>query len=676
MVPASTSPSTLIELLWRRLAESPARELYRFFAEGGTERVHELSVEDLARRARAVASALHACTRPGDRILLVCPPGLDFVPALFGCLVAGRIAVPAPLPDRDRPDVGRLRLRSIAEDASVAAVLGVSGTERTSSDVLDRATWLAVDELPDAPAGPRSDDPVVAPGDVAWLQYTSGSTGSPRGVIVTHANVLANCEEIALAYTFGSDSVLVSWVPTHHDLGLVYAVVMPLFAGFQAVLTSPLSFVQRPARWMQIASQVGATHTIAPNFGFDLAAARTTAADRAGLDLSRLGTLLNGGEPIRRASEARFAELYAGCGLAHGALSHSYGMSETTAKITAEHAGHRGRFAWLDAQALERGFVRDAASRDRGTAVAGNGTVAGSARLAIVDAESNTLAAPDQVGEVWVCGPSVGRGYWNRPNDTAEVFEASLVGGPDTRWLRTGDLGFVRNGELYVTGRQKDLVIVRGENHHPHDIEWSVDGSHPALRPGSPVAFAVDVSDGEALGVVVEVYPDRLRDPEEVFGAVRDAVGRHGLSAAVLALVPPGGLAKTSSGKRQRQLVRRELAAGTLPVLARFDAAAADRAVLDGVDLPAVVRSARPTDRAAVLLLHTRHLVAGLVGLRLGEVDGHRPLKELGLDSITQIEMVEQLGTRLGIELPGSTVRDFPTLSGIAGAAVALMDVE
>jgi nonribosomal peptide synthetase protein BlmVI len=363
--------------------------------------------------------------------------------------------------------------------------------------------------------------------------------------------------------------------------------------------------------------------------------------------------------------------MWSGSGFDPAALSHSYGMAEGTAKITAERPGRRGTFAWLDAAALERGLVRDASPGARGVAVAGNGITAGETRVAIVDPESGKRAAPDRIGEIWVSGPSVGRGYWGRPEETEVAFGARIRGEGDRTWLRTGDLGFVRDGQLFVSGRQKDLIIVRGENHHPHDIEWSVRDCHPALRPGSLVAFAVDTEDGEALGLVAEVYPEQLGDPEVVFGALRDAVAGHGLAAALLALAPPGSIEKTSSGKPRRQEIRRLLTEDELPVLARFDAGRPDRSVLRDVDLPAVLRATRDADRGGVLLLHARQLAAGMLGLPLAAVDGARPLKELGLDSITQIEMIEQLAARLGIELPGSTVRDHPTLAGVTKAALA-----
>ncbi len=659
---------TLGDLLAYRLRRSPDRVLYRFTGE----QADLLTVGTLAARANAIAARLAAVTRPGDRALLLYHSDLEFVPALFGTILAGRVAVPSSLPDPDRPRVGLSRMHAVADDARPAVVLTRSDVPRAASPVLDAIPWIATDDLTDVKeppkVGPASVDPEK---DAVWLQYTSGSTGRARGVIVTHANALANCREIDEAYAFDEDSVIVSWVPTHHDLGLMYGVLMPLYAGCICCSMAPASFVQRPARWMELAAEVGATHTMSPNFGFDLAARRGGLAKGRKIDLSKLRIALNGGEPIRRGTEERLAEVLRGTGFDPAAISHSYGMAETTAKITAELPGKSGRFAWLDRAALQRGLVRDAAPDGRGVAVAGNGVTVGTTEIALVDPETCVRAVPDTVGEIWVAGPCVGKGYWDRPAETEATFHARILGEGDRSWLRTGDLGFVRDGELYISGRHKDVIIVRGENHHPHDVEWSARDCHPAIRQGSVVAFAVDAEDGEALGLVAEVYTEQVGDPEAVFGAIRDAISGHGIAPAVLALSPPGALEKTSSGKPRRQEVRRLLAAGALPILARFDVRATEGSVLDGVDLSAVLRAARETDRPGVLLLHLRHLVAGMLGLPLYAVDGSRPLKELGLDSITQIEMIEQLASRLGIDLPGSTVRDHPTLGAVTKAALA-----
>jgi len=663
---ASPDVRTLGDLLTDRLQRSADRVLYRFTGE----QPDFLTVGTVAARANAIAARLATVTRPGDRVLLLYHSDLEFVPALFGTILAGRIAVPAPLPDPDRPRVGLSRLHAVADDARPAVVLTRSEVPRTSSAVLDAVPWIATDDLTAIKEPLAVGGSALDPDGAVWLQYTSGSTGAARGVVITHANALANCREIDEAYTFDEDSVIVSWVPTHHDLGLIYGVLMPMYAGCVCVSMAPTTFVQRPARWLELASEVGATHTVSPNFGFDLVAKRGPTVGENGLDLSKLKVVLNGGEPIRRRTEQQLAELLRGTGFDPAAFSHSYGMAETTAKITAELPGRRGRFAWLDRAALERGVIRDADSPERGVAVAGNGVTAGGTEVAIVDPETCARAAPDTVGEIWISGPCVGRGYWSRPAETEASFGGRIREEGDRSWLRTGDLGFVRDGELYVSGRRKDLIIVRGENHHPHDIEWSAKECHPAIRQGSLVAFAVDTDDGEALGLVAEVYTERVGDPEGVFGALRDAIGGHGLAAAVLALVPPGTLEKTSSGKPRRQEVRRLLAEGALPIFARFDTTAADRSVLDGVDLPGVLRAARDADRPGVLVLHVRHLVSGMLGVSLQAVDGTRPLKELGLDSITQIEVIEQLASRLGIDLPGSTVRDHPTLAAIAKAAL------
>jgi acyl-CoA synthetase (AMP-forming)/AMP-acid ligase II/alkylation response protein AidB-like acyl-CoA dehydrogenase/acyl carrier protein len=642
---------------WER--RTPDQLAYAFLPDG--ERVGpRLTYEELATRVRAHAAALQHLVPADARVLLLYPSGLDFVVGFLGCLFAGVLAVPVPVPNDVR---GVERILAVASDAEAAAVFTTSAVlEQTASwsSTLEQMVQLpvfAADRLGPATgngAG-RSPSGRKSASGAAYLQYTSGSTASPKGVVVTHENLAAQAAVIGELWDLRQDGAVVSWLPAFHDMGLVLGILEPLFKGARCYLMPPAAFIRRPARWLEALSRLRATHTGAPNFAFELCVRRTAAQERRQLDLSSVRMVANGAEPIRAKTLDRFAEAFGPYGLDRRALCPGYGLAEGTLVVTATRVGEEFRSLDLSKSALQRHQVVAAAGTDSDRTVAVScGPPAGGMEIVIADPVSRRPLDRDRVGEIWVAGPSVASGYWRRPDETEETFAARTADGGPRRFLRTGDLGFLRDGELYVTGRLKDMLIVRGRNYYPQDIEHTVERSHEALRPGCGAAFAVDVEGEERVVVAHEVDHRRLGDGglDGVVATVRQAIAdEHNVPVHEVVLLRKGSIPKTSSGKIRRQACRDAYLDGTLTE-AHALPRESDREHLpdpDPADL--LVRWLRDyaSDRFSSRLADERrslppHVVLdlgnrGILGMVVSEADGG-----LGLDQRAFLRVIEQLG--------------------------------
>ncbi len=563
-------PETLLpQILQRRAALHPARRAYVFLGEHGDEQA-VLTDGELHERALATAAELAGRCAPGDRALLLFPPGLDFIVAFFACLYSGIVAVPV-----NPPRQGRLAAaaRSIVRDCEPAAVLSTSAMLDEARAVLPRdgeagtaAHWLPVAELAGQGADPAFEPVPPAADSIAFLQYTSGSTAAPKGVMVSHGNLAANERMISRAFGHDQDSTVVGWAPFFHDQGLIGNVLQPMYVGAMCVLMSPMTFARWPLRWLAAISRYRAHTSGGPNFAFDACVARAVRGDVPDLDLSSWQVAFNGAEPIRPETLRRFSRTFAPYGFRAEALYPCYGLAEATLLVTGSWKGRLPRTLEVDAAELGRErYV--AAPSGQGRTLAGSGLVLPGEDVRIVDPATGIPRAADEVGEIWIAGPHVARSYWRRQDATAVTFHAQCPAAPGQRYLRTGDLGFVADGELYVVGRLKDLVIIRGRNYYPQDIEDTVASSHRALRSGGCAAFAVAAADGgEQLVVIQEVKPDEgaLAGTADIAGAVRAAVIRdHQIAVGDLVLTLPGQLQKTSSGKIMRAAAReRYLTAG------------------------------------------------------------------------------------------------------------------
>jgi len=541
------------ELLRGRAAADPDGRAYTFLEDG--ERPGAcLTWGELDRRASAISAAIRGMAAPGERALILCPPGLSFIPAFFGALRAQTIAVPAYPPGAragiDPNDRTLMRLRAIVADAAPAVVLAPSAIAQRAALVaslvpeLTPARWIDLDataaldvHLPEAPP-----EAPIESGDIAFLQYTSGSTTEPRGVMVTHANLLHNLLDAHAAAGHGPDSASVSWLPVIHDMGLIQGVLQAAYSGFSAWLMSPAAFLQRPARWLQAISMTGATISGGPNFAYELCVRRISPAERSGLDLRRWQLAFNGAEPIRQTSLEAFGDAFRSCGFDPGAFRPSYGLAEATLLV----------------------------STGRGPTVACGAPSPGT-DVRIVDPHTLQACEPGATGEIWVAGPGVAAGYWNQPEATRATFGARIAGRADGAFLRTGDLGVQRDDGLHVTGRIKDMLIVRGIKHFPQDIEGTIERASPWLRAGRCAVFAVPGVDGDRVVVAAELEapaapPDIC--PDTVILNIREAVGAaHGIQVSAVALVAPGAIPKTTSGKLQRFACREGLLSGRMTPL-------------------------------------------------------------------------------------------------------------
>jgi len=582
---------SLVELGRARAAALGDQPLYTFLPERGGEDVAQLSYAGLDLRARAIAAALQRLGAGGQRALLLYPPGLEFVAAFFGCLYAGVVAVPAypPRSARTLP-----RLLEIARDARPAVALTTTelaamiGGMAAQVPDLSALRLLATNAVPLDEAAAWT-DPGASGSTMAFLQYTSGSTAAPKGVMVTHGNLLHNEEMIRQAFGQTAESVIVGWLPLYHDMGLIGNVMQPLYLGARCVLMSPIAFLQSPKRWLAAISRYRATTSGGPNFAYDLCVRKISPADRADLDLASWDTAFNGAEPVRAETMARFAEAFGGCGFQANAFFPCYGLAEATLFVTGGTGSGevRGapRVAAFDRALLEAGEARPLPAADPASrTLVSCGRAWLGQELAIVDPATLTPCDGGAIGEVWVRGPSVAQGYWQRPVETAETFDGRLArdpgeprAGAETNpapFLRTGDLGFLDGGELFIAGRLKDLIIIRGRNLYPQDIELTVERSHPALRPGCGAAFSIELGQEERLVVVHEherTPNDSPLDPESVEAiaeAVRRAVAeQHEAQVQQVVLLRAGTIPKTSSGKIQRRACRAALLGGRLAVL-------------------------------------------------------------------------------------------------------------
>ena len=648
--------SALLGLLAER---DPGRAALVFLGDGEAESLR-ITRGGLHREAMRVAEALRRHRLVGERVLLAFHSSPECVAALLGCLYAGAVAVPACPPRREH----QLRLlAALVRDAGARAVLT---TDVQCADLQRRLAGTAGDAAPVLGLGTLTaqvalDHPgwlndALRPGDLAYLQYTSGSTSTPKGVMVSHANLLANCRHLAASVAVEGDGSFVSWLPLHHDMGLVAGLLMPLTLGATAVLMPPAAFIQRPLRWLQALAAYRACFSAAPNFAYELCAALPVSVQADALDLSSWRVALNGAEPLRAATLDRFQARFAGNGLHAGALCGGYGLAEATLAVTAGPPGQGPRRLRVQAQALARGRVEPCA--EGGVVLVSSGQLrAEGCSLRIVRPDDGRPCGPLQVGEVWLHGPSIAAGYWGWPHDTAATFRATLDGEPQRRWLRSGDLGFVHEGQLFITGRLKDLIVVRGANHYPQDLEQTALSAHPDLcRGGLAAAFMLDeeAEAGPRVAVVLEM--DRLArhqpDGDAIGRRIADAVAEaHGIELGLVVLLPPGGVPRTSSGKVRRRACRAALLAGDLRELARWPRA------------PAAVPV---SDRAAPLADWLRTRVAALARRPLADVSPRRPFAELGLDSAQIVALSGELSSRLDRRLPASLLFDHPNIEAMA----------
>ena len=647
MMDAFELPRTLVQSLQRRAAQTPDQVALRFLAESAEHTV-VLSYRDLDSRARTIAAALQANADLGDRAVLLFPSGPDYVAAFFGCLYAGVIAVPAYPPESTRRH-HQERLLSIISDAEPRLLLTIASLADGLAQIENAPSVLSVDSL-------ESADHWVAPDlhsdDIAFLQYTSGSTALPKGVQVSHGNLVAN--EVLIRRGFGIDlnpnDVIVSWLPLYHDMGLIGGLLQPIFSGVPCVLMSPAYFLGRPLRWLEAISEYGGTISGGPDFAYRLCSERVSESALERLDLSTWRVAYSGSEPIRLDTLERFAEKFAACGFTPDNFFASYGLAEATLFVAGGTRGHGIPALRVDEQAL----AANRAEPGQGSAIMSCGTSQPEHAVLIVDPHTLAELPDNGVGELWASGPSIAHGYWRNPEATAKTF----VQHAGRTWLRTGDLGFMRFGEVYITGRLKDLLIVRGHNLYPQDIEQTIEREVEVVRKGRVAAFAVNDQGLEGIGIAAEISRSvqKILPPEALIKAIRQAVAEAYQEApSVVVLLNPGALPKTSSGKVQRAACGLRHADGSLDSYAQFPelhVQAGDAALASDL-------------QNQIAAIWCEHLQVAAVA-----ADDHFFL--LGGNSITATQVVARLRETLGLELNLRMLFEAPTLEGFAANVAQL----
>jgi amino acid adenylation domain-containing protein len=654
---ATPALRTLVDIGRHRAELSPHRLAYTFLRDGETQEA-SFTYRQLDVRARAIAAHLQKRRAKGERILLVFDPGLDYVAAIIGSFYAGAIAVPVYPPDPFRLARTVPRLQAVVKNAeakfllSTRQVLGDAGGPLW--DICREGTIPLEDicEVESEDWRPIESDPR----QVALLQYTSGSTGEPRGVTLTHANLMHNFSALFdLMHVPGA--VGVHWLPPYHDMGLIGGILLPLYAGRRTVLMSPLAFMQRPLRWLKAIDRYRGTTSGGPNFAYDLCARKIKPEECEGLDLSCWQVLVNGAEPVRADTLTRFLEKFAPYGLKAESLAPAYGMAETTLVISGVPTGVAPKVRTFQGKALEANQIQAVAAHDGAARkLVGCGPPALDVEVKIVDPETGCLVGRGGVGEIWVRSPSVGQGYWNRPEETERSFRATLPGHGGA-YLRTGDLGFLHEGELFVVGRLKELIILAGRNFLPHDIEQTLQDAHPALKADGGAAFSIEQDGEERLVIVQEVIRPKRYDPDAVIAAMRQSLAEQfDLTAHAIALIPSGSLPKTSSGKTRRRQCREDFLAGRLNLLRQW--------TTDEKPSPGEAAAQAPPQTSTEVKLAAlwRRL------LDLETVGRQSDFFALGAQSLRVAQLLSRIAAEFGVEVSLRRLFDDPTLAGMASA--------
>ncbi len=687
---ALTDAENLVQVLGHRAHEFDDFVQY-IFSPMGKEITQTLTLGHLWKRSRALAATLQAEGEPGARVLLLLSSGPEFITAFCGCLAARRLAVPMPpaRPSRLRTSLTQLGL--IAESAEPSVALTTRDLYKRIHPLLEEfplfsaLRWVCLEDVLEEQAQEWV-APQIAADDLAFIQYSSGSTRVPTGVILTHANLLANIRYFDQGCVHGPDARMLNWLPPFHDHGLVYGLLTPLCLGIPCHILNSAAVMQTPSLWMRSVDRFRVTHTMGPNSMFGLCAESITDEQLATLDLSCLQHISNGAEPVRMETMRRFIDRFASVGLSPNALAPGWGLAEATCIVTECHFGSPGtdveqrrapRELFVDEAALAQGRVKLVTPQQPGAkSVVSSGFPVGDTRLRIIDPDTLKVCPDNRLGEIWVHSSSVGQGYWNNPDETQAYFGAKPVGEEDgPAYLRTGDFGFMNQGEIFITGRIKDLIIVRGQNHYPQDIEWSVEECHPLIRSAGTTAFSIKAENEERLVVVAEVTRrfNTKRNGAEVLSAIRAVLSQeHGLQPAAISLIKPGSAAKTTSGKIQRRATQRAFLQGTLktrmewmlPVLSSLTNRASTPAA-DGTDVHQPPHQETSREQELVAWLSRR--IAEISGIPPQQISNNMGFGEFGLDSYTTTRLAGELQEAFNLgPLSPTLLYDYPTITALA----------
>lgn len=680
---ASAPPAhlkTLVDVLRWRSQHHPTQIIYTFLKDGESETA-QLTCAELDRQARAIASVLQAYGAEGERVLIVYPPGLEFIAAFYGCLYAGAIAIPTYPPQSNR---GRLsHVQAIAQDAQATialttdTILSIIQQQWNETTDLDYLQWLTTAQTLGNPEDWQS--PEIRSETLAFLQYTSGSLGTPKGVMVSHENLLYSLSQIQIGFGHTSHSCGVIWLPPYHDMGLIGGILQPLFVGFPVVLMPPAAFVQKPIHWLQAISKYRATTSGGPNFAYDLCVERISTEQKANLDLSQWQVAFNGAEPIRAKTLQRFSDAFSECGFQPDAFYPCYGMAETTLIATGGLPNQSLQLSHVQTSALGQNqvVVLEHPQQSNSTTLVNCGHPLLDQELIIVDPESQRQCSQGQVGELWIAGKNVVQGYWNQPELTQQTFQAYVADTHEGPYLRTGDLGFLHDGELFVTGRLKDMVVIRGCNYYPQDIEATVQVSHPSLMPNRVAVFSVKVDDTEKLVIAQEVKRSALKelDLDETFDEIVDAMlttvlEHFEFNIYSIVLLRPGHIPKTASGKIQRSACRTQFLEGSWAIARQWWAhpptVQHNSPEIESLKADVNASPLQPMITEEVIVDYLIVNMARYLEVLPEEISSHKTFARHGLNSITAINLTADLQNWLSIELEPVSFWEYTTIRSLS----------
>ncbi|WP_062053012.1 hybrid non-ribosomal peptide synthetase/type I polyketide synthase [Aquimarina longa] len=665
------SGKTLVTILNDHISQAPDKVIYRFLAKG-EEESDSRTYQDLYDNAKRIALHILEYVKPGDRVLLLYPSGLDFTDAFFGCLLAGVIAVPA-FPPQGKRRIGRLE--NIIADCEANLILTtdviyVKSYKWFDNEDFENIKWVQTDILPD---GIDKDLPVVFPSDTAFLQYTSGSTGDPKGVMVTHTNIIHNSKLICNCYRHNPETIIVSWLPIYHDMGLIGNILQAVYVGCETIIMPPTAFIQKPIRWLRTISNYKGTTSGAPNFAYDLCVQQIKEEDLNNLELSSWSVVFNGSEPIRPETMDSFEATFKPFGLKTTYLSPCYGMAETTLIISTKDFNAIPVTLFLNKENFHSGKVviskNDCNESDMIRCMS-SGQVLEDMNAIIVNPNTKKVCDKDEIGEIWVSGKSITKGYWQREKLTKEVFKAQIVDSnqQEDTYLRTGDMGFINNKELYITGRLKELMIINGVNHFPQDIERVVQKSHTDLQNNAGVAFSAEIKGKEQLVIVQEIKRTSMRryDFDRIIKSICDSVfEQHELSIYAIILVKPGRVGKTSSGKIKR-----------LATKLLYESNAIDGILeqwVEGKNINSPSENLQEDKLLKVAELANNDLekwlqeaIAAELNVSISKINVSTSFSELGMSSLQSIRLTGKLSDYLDTEITPTIIYSYSNIKDLA----------
>ncbi len=659
--------SDLIEMLLSHSAKFGDKDAYIFLEDGINEK-YKISYHELFLKSSAVASVLQQNHKNAERCLLLFPSGLEFIIGLYGCILSGLIAIPTYPPKRNRIID---RFWAILEDSEATVILtsGDTGDKLLKNfgedERLKGIETINIDHI-DSLSSYNWKNPEVDPDDPVIFQYTSGSTGWPRGVMATHNNVLSNLEVVNKSFNHSENLVSVGWLPHFHDMGLFGTLIQPFYVGGVSIFMSPSTFIRYPLLWLKAITKYKATTVGGPNFTLDHCVSMVHDEDLVELDLSSIKVFFCGAEPIRKSSFEKFDDKFRSCGFKPEMYYPCYGLAEYTLMAAGGDHFVKPTYLSVDAAHLEEtNKFKIAESSDNARVFVGNGYPWVGGKIMIVNPYSGKLSEPDAIGEIWLSGPSVCQGYWNNPEETKETFQAYTADSNEGPFLRTGDLGFIYDGQLYVTGRLKDMIIIRGQNHYPQDIEKTVENCHESLREYANAVFSIDVAGEERLAVVQEVERTYLRNlnQEEVFEAIRKAVAEeHEIQVYAIVLIRTGSINKTTSGKIMRRASKKAFLDNNLNIIANWEMDLSKEYEDFGEDIS--------TDSVEEWLVNW---LARKVKMDPKDIDPDKPILSYGLDSMGAVELEREVTKQFGIGIELSDFLENNKISDLAAAGVKMI---